>query len=384
MSLDELRAFLRSATPESIAQLPVTRLPEELPSSIYDEVRGAAREALEGLVFEASSYQLNERMRQESVLGAEVVEGLKLAQRLQASSTLLAFVDELNTVQSELSRAKTSMTVAEFKALTQRVSRMDSLLGALKEESSQIYRARDAVVARLANGTDETGELSAARKRLDAQHERIDKVVSHYFYLRLLIIGKEMSRVRRKAEQLDQTAEEIQFRIDRAREQLEAFNNRPLQRAQPRVRERMQTLREEINRLLEEKDRHQVLISENDLTGWLDALVDAYVSPKVRDRISKYGRETRLVLYSLLDRYCGAQEEAARQVARNPFSQVDPKKTIRFLLQSEQFVLDYFAQKKSNLTAWLGGAAQRRIELLGDLEAEMLNELRQSARLAKR
>ena len=68
---------------------------------------------------------------------------------------------------------------------------------------------------------------------------------------------------------------------------------------------------------------------------------------------------------------------------QNPFSQADPKKTIQFLLHSEQFILGYFARKKTSITAWLGGAAEDKIRDLGDIEGDLLAEMKKNKKKLK-
>jgi hypothetical protein len=40
--------------------------------------------------------------------------------------------------------------------------------------------------------------------------------------------------------------------------------------------------------------------------------------------------------------------------------------------------LDYFSNKKSSITAWLGEAAQNRIDSLGVLEKQLMTEMRKN------
>lgn len=383
MSVDEFKAFLASATAEAVRELPLDRVPERVPSTVYNGLSGPMRDALESLMFDATSHRLSERMTLESMFGSEVADGIDLAKRYNVTNNFSLFVEQVTDLQNRLGKSS-SMTATEFKSLTGQIRQMDGSLRELTNESAAIFRARDVLFKQAQQPISDEGKFTQALHDLENQHKRIDKVVSQYYYVRLLIIGKEMVQVRKRAERLDQEAKNIQFRIDRHREELEALKRSPMNSFQQRKKDRMQTLREIISELLSEKQRYEVLVSEQDLISWLDALVDACISPLVKDRVDKFARNARLVLFNLLERYCVAQEESALQVARNPFTQVDPKKTIRYLLQSEQFILDYFAQKRSNLSAWLGGAAQRRIELLGDLEADLLEELRRSLRLAKR
>ena len=72
------------------------------------------------------------------------------------------------------------------------------------------------------------------------------------------------------------------------------------------------------------------------------------------------------------------------QIARNPFLQVDAKQAIRFMLMSEQFILDYFSKKRNENTAWISDVAQVKIEDLDLLERDILAELKRSSRFMKK
>ena len=54
------------------------------------------------------------------------------------------------------------------------------------------------------------------------------------------------------------------------------------------------------------------------------------------------------------------------------------------MLKSEQFILDYFANKKKDTTAWLSGAAKVKIEDLDGLEKEILTELRRTTKIHRK
>jgi hypothetical protein len=138
----------------------------------------------------------------------------------------------------------------------------------------------------------------------------------------------------------------------------------------------VQNLQNQLAELQRQKESTDVLISEKDLIEWLDLIVDASLSPTGQEKLDGRTKDMRMALFQLLVRYCKSQEDAARQVAKNPFSQSDPEQTIRFMLKSEEFVLDYFANKRRNLTEWLGEAAQKKMDSLQDIEDSMLSTMK--------
>ncbi|MDX1335079.1 MAG: hypothetical protein R3312_04790, partial [Gammaproteobacteria bacterium] len=81
--------------------------------------------------------------------------------------------------------------------------------------------------------------------------------------------------------------------------------------------------------------------------------------------------------------YCAQQEASAMQIARNPFLQIDAKQAIKYMLMSEQFILDYFSKKKSKNAAWISDAAQVKMEDLEKLEKDILTELKRSSKFQR-
>ena len=132
--------------------------------------------------------------------------------------------------------------------------------------------------------------------------------------------------------------------------------------------------------LVNEIKASEVVIAENDLILWLDAIVEASLNEESKQRVINSLRQARISLYYLLNKFCAAQEASALQIAQNPFIQVDPEKAIKFVLMSEQFILNYFTKKKNTATAWLSGAAESKIAELDQLQKDILIELRRASK----
>ena len=133
-----------------------------------------------------------------------------------------------------------------------------------------------------------------------------------------------------------------------------------------------------------EQKSKEIAISENDLTLWLDTIVDVSLHPFTREKSRKVVSDARVALYNLLNKYCMSQEGGAKQIARNPFLQIDAKQAIRFMLMSEQFILDYFSKKRNENTAWISDVAQVKMEDLDGLEKDLLDELKKSSKFLKK
>jgi uncharacterized coiled-coil protein SlyX len=185
--------------------------------------------------------------------------------------------------------------------------------------------------------------------------------------------------MRAKREEIDSRqfeGRQIQERIDTLHEKLEKSQGTWRRKLQPgaarRERERLQA---RIHELTQELKNRETVIAERDMTPWLDSVVDAslFASSNEAERVLRDGR---LQLFHLLNHFCTQQEAAARQVAQNPFLQLDAQQTIEFLMVSERFIVQYFSRKRSDLTRWVGGEAKRKLGELDKVQSGILNEYR--------
>jgi hypothetical protein len=228
-------------------------------------------------------------------------------------------------------------------------------------------------------------QFDFAGERLRNSHEDVERLLAEYFLLRLMIINREMQEKNRQANRLEEEAEHIQHDIDMLREELERSQTlwkRAVQRG--KANREAEDIQRRIGQLVAEQKAREIAINENDLTLWLDTIVDVSLHPFTRQQSRRVVAEARVALYNLLNKYCMNQEGSAMQIARNPFLQVDAKQAIRFMLMSEQFILDYFSKKRNENTAWISDVAQVKIEDLDLLERDILAELKRSSRFMKK
>ena len=379
---DELRQFFAVASVEEIKQMNVAVLPEFLADDMLASLAGEEKVAAEELLFELNAYHVEQRHMIEQRFGEEVSAALDLAAQSTISSAHMLFKRRLK-VLVDLYQANRLKKSREQEAIYRpHVEALEEALGEVKDEMGAFARG-----SFILNGRSQEvdGDLKARFKananHLENQYAPMQRCLNLYYYVRVIMSGNEMNRVRGESSSLDGKSRILQVQINACREEL--LRLQEVGRLNDQQKKREADLKHQVSGFVEELKDYEVLISETDLVGWLDVIVEASMSEYAKSKAKQAIRTGRLELFSLLQKYCELQEAAAKQIAQNPFSQADPKKTIQFLLHSEQFILGYFARKKTSITAWLGGAAEDKIKDLGDIEGDLLAEMKQNKKKLK-
>lgn len=387
-----LKAFLnlvRSMSPAELESIPLETLPRDIPNGIVNYAPLRSRSALEQLLFAATRSQLQQEIAIGARYGTDVIKALDLSKLSEDAATHSGFV---SMVQELL------VTYKEYKddfmtepRLLEKVFEIDRMLVEVKNHSVKFIESLGLLRDKIITINDDRDLFQTAIDRLAAQLEYLNTRLGIYFYIRLMVADLEMKKMRTRVDGLDQRAHAIQMEIARVAEQIKRNQKRTPMAKKSLFKRNKNTaietegatsdLRRKLRRLIEEKNRTEVFVSESKLTAWLDAIVDANLSHLSRGDIDQLSRTPRMNLYHLLQRYCTMQEDAAAQVAANPFLQTDPKQAIKFVLASEKFILAYFARKKDDLTKWLGSVAKTKIDGLDMLEKMLLKEMRENARL---
>lgn len=377
LTMEQFQEFVRRAQPAHIARINVEQLPENIPESLVDEAPYETRHQIEQLIFEANAYQINLAIDLEAHFGAEINNALALSKQSGESRSHVLFKNKVRRLVLMYNQSKQTPGILKSDPFNDLLAEVRRLMQDLRQESGALSHARHFIEQRLLTaGPRYLATFKDAIKVLAKRFADIERSMNLFFYVSVMLAANEMNYVRERIVDLDRKASAIKVRLEEERNQLARLQGNAItRRTKKHLIEELQT---NITASLEEISKYEVMISETDLLNWLDTVVEASLSGYVRKQANSVIRTARLGLFGLLQKYCILQEESARQVARNPFSQVDPKKSIQYMIKSEQFILDYFAKKKSSITSWLGGAAESRIENLNILEKQLLTEMRKN------
>ena len=371
ISLPMFRRMLQTMSPEKLRQLPPESLPDDIPLELIEEAPPELRELLEDLSFSVSSRQLSDWDNDREQYGDEAAAAIDYARQRRPQAAAEAFDEAVAGLASQWKQERGGDNV-QPEVFAKRLQRLGSVKE-LQDEAGRLGSALGTLDQAIAeNG--ESDRVVEARHQLLQDFQRVEKSLSAYHSLSIDLIRREMRRKREEIEQHSFDDEELDKRLDVLHQRLQRSQSLLQRTLRPSVAKRERDrLQQRIKDLLKEREDREWVIDENDMTRWFDAVVDAnlYLDEK---RHAQPLRDARMQLFKLLNLFCQQQEDAAQQVARNPFLQLDPEQAIEFLLISERFIVGYFAQKRKDLTRWLGGAAEQKLRELDDVQADILSE----------
>ncbi|MGI9304545.1 MAG: hypothetical protein ACR2RB_17850 [Gammaproteobacteria bacterium] len=381
-SMDVFIRLLKSLPSNRIRQLPLDRLPPEIPQGIINEVPVSSRGAVEELLLAANVFQLKRRREDLDRYGDDIVAALDAANRPGKSANVKVFENKILMIVQMLREAQEQGQAISTDLLESNVLHINRLLIDIRSENAGILRDKSLIERGEPIDLEDERRFQKAAKRLESRATTLGKALTEYYVLRLKILAraifdkhKEVTKNKAAEATLMDEIIELRGRLESS----QALWRRALNKE--KTKQDYEKLQSRITGLAKELSTIEVVIAEKDLTAWLDAIVDASLNPQSVIRAERLIGAARASLYVLLQKFCLSQENSALQIAQNPFLQIDAEQAIRFMLRSEQFILEYFANKKKDDSALLSGAARVKIEDLDRLEREILDELKRSTKL---
>jgi hypothetical protein len=375
--IEIFRKMIGSLSPAELRALPPEKLPMHIPQDVIEDAPYEMQKILEDLVFSAEAHQMNERMAIESRFGIAAVDAVELSRQGGSSTLNRMFKGRIEKLQLLHTRWEASESQEDLRSLIDNIYQLDDLLPLVREDGASITRSCAVLQELIPRSEEFQVTFAEAKQTLVSYLHVIDECLGEYFVVRLMVMGVELQRTATHVEGMDTESEQIDKDVRMIQRSIKnIINVQKIPENKISTHPEVQNLQNQLAELQRQKESTDVLISEKDLIEWLDLIVDASLSPTGQEKLDGRTKDMRMALFQLLVRYCKSQEDAARQVAKNPFSQSDPEQTIRFMLKSEEFVLDYFANKRRNLTEWLGEAAQKKMDSLQDIEDSMLSTMK--------
>ncbi len=376
MSLEEFVNFARSNPVKAVAELPVDRLPDNLPAEMIRNTAQPLRGVLEKMAFDISMRELREHQLFEQTYGVAAARAVDMAHS-----------NEVDIARSQLHQKIKDLAPALDSWRQKKMTNyaMGQVMLPLREMIAHVHtlRARLARAALVladcrANPGQFSEKIQRNYARLSQQAREIDAVLGEFHTLNLEISAAEMHEKRKQINASDSNKKELFAQV----EALEEIIHRPPSLANKLMpwgnRKQLEENKERLSELHQRILGEDWVMGETQLMRWLDVLVDANLyAPDQAQRLE----EARKDMYFLLNAFCEQQEAAARNVARNPFVQADPQQAIKFMLMSERMILDYFARKRSEISEWLGSTASDRLSALDSLEQQLIVEMKQNLHL---
>ncbi len=384
ISLEIFREMIATLPAEKLAAIPPEKLPEDIPMSLVNEAPLYVRPIVENLLLERNSLALRTRTQIKKHLGDTGLEALDTAKQTEDKANLRIFATKLLELKQLRQRCTRLDPQEGDRLLTRFLQNIDKLLPDIISEQQQVNRGLKALKDTGNLPEDLLRMIQRAQKRLKEQRDMIGKFLGDYFSEKMTVSHQIMQHRIEAIEEQESQQRQLAEEIEKLRAELVAVQKKlRLPFGRKKNLEESDALRLRITQLSTEMKTSEIPVDESELTLWLDALVETSLNPAALERAKMATHKAKHNLLYLLQHYCEQQEASARHVARNPFVQVDPKKVIEYTMQSEQFILNYFQQKRIEATTQLTLAAEMKIEELDKIEKELLQELKQSRFLVK-
>lgn len=383
ITLPQMAKLVKVANYDQLSQIPKYCFPDEIPKSIIQEVPYRMRSQLESLLFDINAYQVNLSNEIEQAYGSDVQTAFALAKfddRNQAHRVFKDKVVKLVHTFNQVIKESGPIKNRAFNDLHESVKgAIEEVYAELKHFDRCSLKLHSAITEAERNvKPDHKFALKAGLNSLSKRFFDLDKYVSLYLYVNIHLIIKEMKDVMSHIKELSDSSEVVVKEIEEKRTDLAKLKSSLMGRISKNSK--IQNLQHDITMLQEKLKLNEAVISETNLLKWLDTLVESSMSDYVKTRAKKAIQSARLSLFKVLHKYCEIQEHTAKQVALNPFTQVDPESSIQYAIKSEEFVLNYFTKKKAEVTVFLQGSAQKRIDGLTRLEEQLIGEMRKNLR----
>ncbi|MEW6764929.1 MAG: hypothetical protein AB1344_03950 [Pseudomonadota bacterium] len=377
LSVDEFVSMVRSVPAEEISKLPIERLPESIPSDLIRNSPQPLRGILEKLAFDLNVHELREHQAIEQAFGNTAVQALDKARGYEAEIAIARLRQKMTELAPTLEKWRGGK-ITHY-SMAQAMQSLRELVADLHAERSRLARAEMVLHDCLSRADRFVDRLRQALEGIRQFSTRIDQALGDFHTIQLEVSSAEMNDKRRQIHDADQKKKSLLEDLAHLEEQLKRPGSLFTRLLPWSARKHEESLRHHISDLHQRIMSEEWVMAESQLTRWLDTMVDASLYSSTQNTQQNL-RASRLNLFFLLNAFCEQQEAAARQVARNPFIQVDPKKAIEYMLLSERFILDYFAKKRAEIIEWLGNAADSRLRALDGLEADLITEMKRNLR----
>jgi hypothetical protein len=381
LSLQQFIKLLQKLPPSRIADLPIERLPNNIPADISEKIPMASRSAVDDLIMTANSFHLKRRMRDQESYGNHVVAALDKAKTASGSANLRVFKNKILLLVEMLQSAQRGTKKVGNDTFVKHISSINNLLIDVRSETINLHESINVLQKSNPVNSDDKKRFSASLQMLKKETNSVGKILSEYYILRLKVLARAIHQKRKLIETREENTLIKQRELDDLQSDLKETQtlwNRTMKRK--KTVDDTKDVQQRIYDLVNEIKASEIVIAESDLILWLDAIVEASLNEDSKQRVLKSLRQARISLFYLLNKFCASQEASAIQIAKNPFIQVDPEKAIKFVLMSETFILNYFTKKKNTATAWLSGAAENKMVELDQLQKDILTELRRASK----
>ncbi|MGM0563203.1 MAG: hypothetical protein ACQES2_02640 [Pseudomonadota bacterium] len=375
--LEVFKKMVHTISLDDLRQLPPAKLPREIPQDILRGIEGERREILDELLFEANSHHVSERLALEQVFGSELIPALDRV-KTQAdgivSPAFVAEVERLETLVEDQVNRPNNKTEDLIQA---HIAEMRPSIVDANSERQKLNEHCEMLRKGFHLSGQYQPDFKEAIAAIREQLHVLDHWLSRFNQARLRIVSREIDHKTREVVEKSRRLNDIYFEIEEINKRIKTSSEAMgLHGDKINQNHFIQELRNELQLMDSLKPQYDIIIPEEDLTQWMDVVIDAYVTDLGDETLEKAMKAAQESLFTLLKRYCEAQNDAAQQVATREFTTLDRDANMRYMLETERFVLKYFKHKEVDIKGW--GVDQDTLARLEKFEAMVLDVIREN------
>lgn len=348
--------MVNNISPADVVKIPPEQLPLYIPSNFIKQVPLKSVSAVEGLLFEAESYRMSQRMDAESLFDKEVASALDVAS--SGGSAVL-----MGVFPKKFEEAKSKHKNGEVKDFDKRLSHLEELTVQILEDAERIVKALDVLAAVKQEENAVSNYMNDCYNMLLDMLKNLHHQMDAYALFRLKVLGPKLKSLGERAKSAAQELVQLKKGIPETEKHIKSLaKNQNIRKDQMATHPQIQALQKQLVTLKARKETLEVLVSKDDLHKNFDLIVNGVLIEKDADKkIAKYAYQLWGGVRELVVDYVRSALPA------NQYDQVPE--------QTRQFVADYFQSKKSRLEKAVGAYRPEKTRLLDALSKKMLRDL---------
>lgn len=373
--LSVFKKMLHTLSIEELKKLPPQNLPREVPNDILRDLDDERREVVDDLMFEVNSHHIEMRLELEKQFGDDVLPALEQADKPFSEVVRPSFVTQVQEYVELVERH----TKRSDSALIEDINRLGSVLipqaKSLAQLRHKISEHKKALIERFSLLKKGKAQFEESIEQLKKQEQLLDVWLGKLFGAKLEKIKCELQKYQDTLQKNKALAGDLDAQIESAKKRINvSIKAMGLKPSEVNTHHFIQSLRADINELEARRGTQKLLVPESALIELLDGFVDASLSPVSYHEFAVKLKDTKKVLFELIQLYCGEQSKAIDEVIGNQFSMASQAGASDYSLKTEHFILEYFTRKTAKLSG--NKARPEQLDALSEIEEELLSLIR--------
>lgn len=348
--------MVNSISPADVAKIPPEQLPLYIPEHFIKHVPSQSVSAVEGLLFEAESYRMSQRMDAESLFDKNVAAALDVAS--SGGSAVLSGV-----FPKKFEEAKVKHANAGGEDFDKHMGHLEELTEQILEDAKGIVKALDILATVKQEENAVSHYINDCYNMLLEILKNLHHQMDAYALFRLKVLGPKLKVLGERAKSAAQELVQLKKGIPETEAHIKSLaKSQNIRKDQMATHPQIQALQRQLVTLNARKETLEVLVSKDDLYKDFDLIVHGVLIEKDADKkIAKYAYQLWAGVRELVVDYVRSALPAGQ------YAQVPE--------QTKLFVDDYFKSKKTWLEKTVGAYRPEKTRLLEALSKKMLSDL---------